>query len=187
MAHHYDELWPGRFRKGTTLAQPMTIRIVSLGGEQLEGDDGVKSKGVLRYRAKGADGGVVEEEIVFCKTNAILTAAILGTPDYTEWPGHLITIHFDPSVAIGKDRVGGIRVFGSPELKKTIKVDVKRPRRKKPETYVLQPTDNAGRVRQAATSTSTPSTPPPMDPNFGAPSPAVDPDAPDAEREEMAP
>src|SRR5687767_9934145 len=124
MAPHYDELYPGRFLKGTTLPHPITIRIVSLGGETLEGDDGEKAKGILRYRTAGPNGKPIEGEIVWCKTNAILTAAIFATPDYAAWSGRLLTIGHDPSVTFGKERIGGIRVVGSPELDKVKTVDI---------------------------------------------------------------
>ena len=77
---HYDELYPGRFLKGTCLDKPITIRILSLGGEKLAGDDGEKAKGILRYRTAGPDGKPIEGEIVWCKTNSALAAAIFGTP-----------------------------------------------------------------------------------------------------------
>jgi hypothetical protein len=165
---HYDELYPGRFLKATTLERPITIRIIALGGEVLEGDDGEKAKGILRYRTAGPDGQPVEGELVFCKTNAILTAAVLGTSDYKAWAGHTITIANDPTVMFGRDRVGGVRVCGSPELKKALTVEVKRPRRKKVERYTLQPTDAQGRVRAAA-APSAPAQPPPDEPRPNSP------------------
>lgn len=160
---HYDELYPGRFLKATTLERPMTIRIISLGGEVLEGDDGEKAKGILRYRAPGADGKPIEGDMVFAKTNAILTAAALGTADYKAWAGRLITIANDPSVMFGREKVGGIRVCGSPELKAPMTVEVKRPRRKKVERYTLQPTDNQGRVRAPSAPPQQQAAPPPAD------------------------
>jgi hypothetical protein len=139
-----DELYPGRFLKARTLERPMTIRIVSVTGEPLKGDDDKEQlKGVLKYRTADGFG-----EAVWCRTNALLTAAVIGTRDYSTWPGHYITIHFDPTVRFGNDTPGGIRVFGSPELKKAIAVEIKRPRRRTPEKYTLQPTDKDGRVRE---------------------------------------
>jgi hypothetical protein len=171
---HYDELYPGRFLKGSTLEHPITIRILSLGGEVLEGDDGEKAKGVLKYRTAGPN-GPVNGEIVWAKTNAILTAKALGTDDYTAWAGHTITIANDPSIMFGKEKVGGIRVVGSPELKLTLIVDVKRPRRKKPERYTLRPTDAQGRVRQGTGPT------PPEEPDWGVPGPPTEEREPGAE------
>ena len=140
---HYDVIYPGRFIKATELEQPTVIRIAALVSERLQGDDGEKAKGVLRF--KDATG---EREAVWCRTNAILTAAALGTDDIEQWKGRLITIANDPTVMFGREKVGGIRVFGSPELAKETRVQIKRPRRKHPETYVLRPTDTRGRVRE---------------------------------------
>ncbi len=147
---HYDELYPGRFLKGTTLEGPTVIRILSMGGEVLEGEKGNENKGILRYRTAGRDGRPVEGEIVWCKTNAILTSHILGS-DYAAWAGRCITIHYDPTVKLGREQVGGIRVFGSPELKEPKTVEIKRPRRKA-ERWRLVPTDGKGREKGATTS-----------------------------------
>lgn len=136
--HHFDELYPGRFLKGATLAGPQTIRIVSMGGEVLEGDKGKQLKGVLKYKGMDADKKVITGEFVVCKTNAILISKAIGEEDYTKWGGHLITIYFDRGVMFGSEKKGGIRIYGSPELKRDIKVEVKRPRRTNPEVYTLK-------------------------------------------------
>lgn len=142
---HFESLYPNRFLKGATLERPLTVRIVSVDGEMLEGDTGPKAKAVLKYKTQDASGAVVGGELVLAKTNAVLIASMLG-PDYKQWAGHLITVSFDPAVMFGSERVGGIRVIGSPELTKTLVVEVKRPRRKRPEKYTLQPTDKRGAV-----------------------------------------
>lgn len=132
---HFEELYPGRFLKGVTLAKPKTIRITAFAPEALENDDGKKvPKAILKYRDKDGEG-----EMVCCKTNAALIAAMYG-PDFSTWPGKLVTLHFDTSVRFGAEKPGGIRVLGAPELAKALEVTIKRPRRKKPEVYLLQPT-----------------------------------------------
>lgn len=171
MAHDLDELYPGRFLKGRTLERPMTIRIVSVGGEDLEGDKGVKFKAVVKYKARDKDGQIVDGEIVWNKTNALLAAAVFGTRDFTTWAGRLITIAFDPKVKLGSETPGGIRVSGSPELAEPKRVEIKRPRRKA-EVYTLLPTDGQGRTRTLAPNAAPPNSAPPPDP-----------DAPDAEQE----
>lgn len=137
----FESLYPGRFLKGVTLTEPKVIRVTSVAATDLEGDDGVKAKCVLTYR--DADG---KGEIVFCKTNAILVAAMFDERDFTKWVGRLITIHFDPNVMFGAKKVGGVRVFGSPELGKRKQFEIKMPRKKRAETFILQPTDGKGRV-----------------------------------------
>ena len=138
---HFEELYPGRFLKGVTLLAPKTIRIVEVvGNVELEGDDGaVKPKAVLRYK----DGDKYKDkpgEIVWVRTNAQLAAVALNEPDYTKWGGRLLTIHHDKSVTFGKEKKGGIRVLGAPDMKGPLEVAIKMPRRKHPIIYVLQPT-----------------------------------------------
>jgi hypothetical protein len=142
---HFEELYPGRFLKGVTLLAPKTIRIVEVvGNVELEGDDGaVKSKAVLRYK----DGDKHKDkpgEIVWVRTNAQLAAVALNEPDYTKWGGRLLTIHHDKTVAFGKEKKGGIRVLGSPDMTSSVEVAIKMPRRKHPLVYVLQPTGKSG-------------------------------------------
>lgn len=148
---HFEELYPGRFLKGVTLLAPKTIRIVEVVGDvELEGDDGaVKSKAVLRYK----DGDKHKDkpgEIVWVRTNSQLAAVALDEPDHTKWGGRLLTIHFDRTVAFGKEKKGGIRVLGSPDMKSAMEVAIKMPRRKHPLIYVLQPTGNAAKASAAA-------------------------------------
>lgn len=152
---HFEELYPGRFLKGVTLLAPKTIRIVEVvGNVELEGDDGaVKSKAVLRYK----DGDKHKDkpgEIVWVRTNAQLAAVALNEPDYTKWGGRLLTIHHDKTVAFGKEKKGGIRVLGSPDMTSSVEVAIKMPRRKHPLIYVLQPTGKTG-TKQATGPTPT--------------------------------
>ena len=141
---HFEELYPGRFLKGVTLMQPKTIRIVEVVGDvELEGDDGlIKSKAVLRYKDndkhKDKPG-----EIVWVRTNAQLAAVALNEPDHTKWGGRLLTIHHDKTVQFGKEKKGGIRVLGAPDMKASVEVAIKMPRRKHPIIYQLHPTGKA--------------------------------------------
>ena len=136
----FETLYPGRFLKGKTLEAPRVVRILSLAATDLEGDDGMKAKAVLKYR--GAEG---EGEMVLCKTNAALIASVVGDRDFDKWAGHLVTLHYDPTVKLGAEAVGGIRVMGSPELKTSKRVEIRRPRRKRPDVFVLVPTDKSGK------------------------------------------
>ncbi len=152
---HFEELYPGRFLKGVTLLAPKTIRIVEVvGNVELEGDDGaVKSKAVLRYK----DGDKHKDkpgEIVWVRTNAQLAAVALNEPDYTKWGGRLLTIHHDKTVAFGKEKKGGIRVLGSPDMTSSVEVAIKMPRRKHPLIYVLQPTGKTAKQATGPTPTS---------------------------------
>lgn len=137
----FEELYPGRFVKGVTLDGHTTIKIVSMVGEKLKNDeDQEQLKAVLTVKMRDKKSGQIEQkELVWNKTNAILTSHILGR-DYEKWAGKLITIAYDPSVMFGKEKKGGIRVCGSPHLTSPLEVQIKRPRRKRPEVYLLQPT-----------------------------------------------
>lgn len=134
----YETLYPGRFLKKEALPAPKTIRIIDVIQTVLEGEKGQETKVVIKYRDKTGDG-----EIVWCKTNAALTAHALNERDAEKWKGRLITIYNNPNVDLAGRKVGGIRVYGSPELTKAITVEIKRPRRKKPEVYQLVPTGKA--------------------------------------------
>jgi hypothetical protein len=141
----FETLYPARFLKGRSLERPTTIRIVAMITEELEGEKGKKQKAILKYQTADASG-----EAVWCKTNSALTSAALNDArDYDTWAGRFITIAFDPNVKMGSETPGGIRVIGSPELKKPRKVEIKRPRRAQPDVYTLAPTDMDGRVLRA--------------------------------------
>lgn len=169
----YETLYPGRFLKKESLAAPKVIRILSIIATQLEGEKGVEPKVVLKYKA--ADG---EGEIVWCKTNAALAAVALGERDYTKWANRLLTIHNNPTVDLKGKKVGGIRVFGAPDMTKPQTVEIKRPRRKNPEIYRLVPTDKQGRELGAGAKAT--ATEPPREEEF-----PVNPDAADLPPVEM--
>jgi len=153
----YEVLYPSRFMKKEALAEPKVIRITKVTATVLEGEKGAENKVVLSYKASDGDG-----EIVWNKTNAALTAHALGERDYDKWAGRLLTIHSDPNVDLGGKRVGGIRVYGSPELAKPMTVEIKRPRRKKGEIYKLIPTNKQGKPIVPAPGVSA-DAPPPTD------------------------
>lgn len=138
----YSVLYPGRFLKKESLPAPKVIRIVAINTSVLEGEKGAEQKVVLKYKA--ADG---EGEIVWNKTNAALTAAVLDERDYDKWIGRLLTIYNNPTIDLAGKKVGGIRVFGSPEMKAPKTIEIKRPRRKKGEVYELVPTDMKGKTK----------------------------------------
>lgn len=138
---HYKEFFPSRFLQSVTLAEPKTFRILAIHGEELEGDNGKKDgKAIVKYRDETGEG-----EVVFCKTNCALMEAMTGTPDPQKWINALVTVHHDPSVTFGSEKPGGLRICGAPWLKQTMRVEIKRPRRKKPDVFHLQPTATPGK------------------------------------------
>src|SRR5688572_1319000 len=106
---HFETLYPGRFLKKESLPAPKVIRILDVISTTLEGEKGIETKVVVKYRDAGGEG-----EIVWCKTNSALTAVALGDDDYDKWKGRYITVFNDPNVDLKGKRVGGVRVFGSP-------------------------------------------------------------------------
>jgi hypothetical protein len=135
----YSVLYPGRFMKKEALEHPKVIRITDVKQIVLEGEKGAEGKVVLYYKAADGIG-----EIVWNKTNAELTWHALGERVTEKWVGRLLTIYNNPNVDLAGKKVGGIRVYGSPEMAAAKTVEVKRPRRKKPEVYPLTPTDMKG-------------------------------------------
>lgn len=138
----YSVLYPGRFLKKESLEAPKVVRVIAINTSILEGEKGPEQKVILKYKASDGEG-----EIVWCKTNAALTAAALDEREYDKWIGRLLTIHNNPTVDLAGKKVGGIRVCGSPEMKAPKKVEIKRPRRKKAEVYDLTPTDMKGKPK----------------------------------------
>lgn len=88
----------------------------------LEGEDGkTKDRGVIHFQE-------TDRGLVLCKTNAICIAAMFG-PDTDNWAGKRVTL-FATDVQLGRERVPGIRVKGSPDIEKAVTVSVKLPKRK---------------------------------------------------------
>lgn len=150
----FETLYPNRFLKSATLDAPRTVRILDIHGEELEGEKGVKLKGVLKFRDASGEG-----EMVWPKTNSMLAAALFGAidngdpgqpvRDYSKWIGRLITIYRDPEVRFGAEKVGGVRVYGSPELKAPVTVSVQTTRKRKPVSVTLHPTAMPGKAAQS--------------------------------------
>jgi len=77
-----------------------------------------------------------------CRTAAGSIAAMFG--DKTGgWLDRAITLYHDPSVKVGSKAVGGVRVMGSPELDKELRVEVDLGSRKPPAKVTLRPTGRA--------------------------------------------
>jgi len=98
---------------------------------KLEGEDGrTKDKGVVFFEGK-------DRGWVLCKTNAICLAAMFG-PDTSTWSGKRVTL-YSAMVQVGKSKQPGIRVRGSPDIKESMQVEIKLPR-KKPTMVTMQAT-----------------------------------------------
>lgn len=74
-----------------------------------------------------------------CRTAAGSIAAMFG--DKTGgWIDRAVTLYHDPTVKVGSKAVGGVRVMGSPELVKELRVEVDLGSRKPPAKVTLRPT-----------------------------------------------
>lgn len=103
-----------------------TVKSIKLVG--LEGEDGkTKDKGVVFFNE-------TDRGLVLCKTNAMLAAAMFG-PDTDNWIGKRLTLHAT-EVMLGRDKVLGIRVKGSPDIADDLDVQVKLPKRKAFTTHL---------------------------------------------------
>jgi len=161
-------LYPGRFLKGPQIPEspPTRIEILEVGTELFESDEPAKAgkkkkdtKGIITAKMRDPVTGVVgPKEIVWCKTNALLTAQIYGR-NTDEWIGKTVFIHFRPDVKFGSETPGGIRVCGAPAsvLPRSVPVTIKRPHRK-PEVYTLRPIGPA--APRAEAPAAEPATPP---------------------------
>lgn len=152
----YESLFPGRFLKKTDLAAPTVIKILDVApaGDTLVEEPPKnakkppkkeKAKGIVVFKYKpGSLGSYVGNEMILNKTNATLIGAALDERDFTKWKDHYITLHDDPTVRWSGEEVGGIRIYGSPEMPKKKRVEIKMPRKTNPEVYDLVPTDANG-------------------------------------------
>lgn len=153
---HADALIVGEFIKatefGSTLpAEPTwTIR----GWEIVEvqslkpgaSSDKMVPKGIIYFNEQPR-GWVIN------RTNVEILKVLIGE-DVDAWVGRRITLHAQ-KVSLGREKVLGILVHGSPELTAERKVVVKLPK-KAPQTFTLVPTGPRPAPRSDA--------PPPMDP-----------------------
>lgn len=114
----FDELYPGRFLKaGTLKGQKVTLTIEAVHVEKLEGDAGIKWKGVVTFKK-------TEMQLVLNKTNGTCLREMFGR-EIPKWIGHKVTLF--PSEWNGEPC---IRVWGSPELERDKSITVQLPKRK---------------------------------------------------------
>lgn len=115
-------------------AEPvLTIESISL--EEIEGDKGMQKRWICRFVGK-TKGWVMN------RTNCELIAKMFGTDETSDWIGKRITLGAE-TVYLGNERVIGIRVKGSPDLKAPMDVKLKLPK-KKAVTVRLVPTVKKG-------------------------------------------
>lgn len=115
----WDELYPGRFLKaGELKGRKATLTIKDVDTDMLVGDDGKeKLKGVLSFKERPI-------QVPLNKTNGICLKAMFGRK-LPDWIGKRIILF--PAKWNGDDC---IRIWGSPDLKEELEVEVKLPRKK---------------------------------------------------------
>jgi hypothetical protein len=141
----WDELYPGRFLKAADLkGRQVTVTISAVDLEELEGDGGKTTKGIISFQGK-------EKMIALNRTNGVCLKAMFGKK-VQEWIGKRITL-FPTEVQFGREMEDAIRIFGSPDIAKEMDIEIKLPKRR-PIKMTMHKT---GGARPAATgSTSTP-------------------------------
>lgn len=132
----FDKLFPGRFLKaGEFGGKAVTLTITDVKIEDLEGDGGTKTKGIVAFAES-------KKQLVLNRTNGECIKAMFGR-DTDAWLGKRITLYpapYEGDVAI--------RVKGSPDIDKTTTVEVKLPR-KRPFQMTMEKT--APKKQAAAT------------------------------------
>ncbi len=114
----YDQLYPGRFIKAVELlGKKVTLTISDVELEDLEGDDGKKTKALMRFKE-------TPKMLVLCKTNGLCVKEMFGK-EIANWIGKRVTIFED--VWNGEPAT---RIWGSPDLDNEMDVTVALPRRR---------------------------------------------------------
>lgn len=101
---HFKKYYPTGYIDESDLPQDVTVKIASIGLEdlQLPGSAGKETKVVIAF-----DGA--KKKFIVNKTNAIRIAKQYGN-ETESWVGKSITLYFDPTVKFGGAKVGGVRV-----------------------------------------------------------------------------
>lgn len=147
----YDQMYPGRFLKaGLFEGKQVTLTIKDVNLEELEGDDGKKTKALIAFNE-------TEMQLVTAKTNGLCIKAMFGDK-LSGWIGKRVTLF--PSTWNGEP---AIRVWGSPDIPADLPVSIQLPRRK-PIPMVMHRVGPPAEQAQPATAA-----PPPQDPPNQAP------------------
>ena len=122
----WDQLYPGRFFKGGDIpeGQPLVVTISDVDLEELEGDNGLKAKGVLTFEGQ-------KKQLALNKTNGICLREMFGRKPY-EWVGRRFAMF--QSEWQGEPC---IRIWGSPELERDMPITVDLGRRRKAVKMVM--------------------------------------------------
>lgn len=134
----FDELYKGRFIKGSLINGKLTLTIAKVWNEEMEGEKGKKFRPVLAFRE-------IEEQHAMPKINGVCLRDMFGA-DVRAWVGKRVTFFGTDRLmpmanAKGTDRIA-VRVFGSPDIASPVNVTYSPPRRR-PIKMTMQPTGKA--------------------------------------------
>ena len=129
----YDALFPGRFIKAGEMAgKDVTLTIRDVEVEELEKEDGsAKLTAIVKFAE-------IKREWVLNKTCGQCLRAMWGD-SVDDWIGKRVTLFPEPDASGLSDSGVCIRVKGSPDIAKTVKAQIKLPRRR-PMERTLVPT-----------------------------------------------
>lgn len=114
----------GRYLSGPVLTEDTTATIARIESTLVEDPDGgaARERMIVHFRGDSI------KPWLPCKTTGFCMAAMYGD-DADGWVGKPVTLYFDPTVKVGRDVKGGVRVRGAPGIR-PMTVEVKLPKRK---------------------------------------------------------
>lgn len=145
----YDELFPGRFLKAHECQERPTYTIKAVVIETLPTEKGEKDTGIVMFRE-------TTKGLVLNKTNGQCLRHMFGRV-LTEWVGRRVTLMCDDNVQLGRERVSGVRIYGSPDIDADTQCEIKHPK-KKARMHPLKRTGPAAKPQP-----KTPAAPDPVD------------------------
>ena len=121
---HFDECFPGRFIKVSTLkGEPTTYTIKNVYRELLDGEEEQAFKAILSFEETVL-------EYVLPKLNGVAIKAMFGS-NVQEWIGKRVTFFATAEIMPMRRGEPCIRVYGSPDIKADVRCEWKPPRRNK--------------------------------------------------------
>ena len=121
---HFDECFPGRFIKVSTLkGEPTTYTIKNVYRELLDGEEEQAFKAILSFEETAL-------EYVLPKLNGVAIKAMFGS-NVQEWIGKRVTFFATAEIMPMRRGEPCIRVYGSPDIKADVRCEWKPPRRNK--------------------------------------------------------
>lgn len=141
-------IFKGEYLSATELGEKKPTLVISrVNVAKVEDDKGkARDRPILFFSG-------VERGLVLCKTNALLLSAMFSE-ETDAWTGKKVTIHSE-MVQVGPERKLGVRIYGSPDISKEVKVSIKLPKRKA-FIVTLVPTGKAAQVSVTETPAKTP-------------------------------